>query len=66
MLLPVLVRRLSFFLLVLFFFNVYLIYFERLRERGVRRGTERVWSRLCSDNVEPGAGLKLMNRELMT
>ena len=52
--------------LLFFFFRF--IYFEREREHmgGAERGRERIPRRLRTVSVEPKAGIKLMNLEIMT
>ena len=57
----------------LLFFNVYLLIFERKRERESRGGAERegdtdseASSRLQVVSTEPDAGLEPTNREIMT
>ena len=66
---------LSFFLLLLIFFNVYLFLREKERERVCVSGggTERegdieskAGSRLRAVSTEPDVGLELTNREIMT
>ena len=44
------------------------IYFERenMNGGGAERGRNRIPSRLCTFNTEPGMGLELTNREIMT
>ena len=39
---------------------------EGQRGREIDRERERIPSRLCTTSTEPDAGLKLMNREIMT
>ena len=60
-------RKRNFFLI--FFSNVYLFLRDRVHGGGPEREGDRgseVGSGHCADSIEPDAGLKLRNREIMT
>ena len=54
--------------LLLVFFNVYLVFTEKERERKSRgrAARKRIQSGLCTDNRAPDVGLELTNCEIVT